>query len=240
MNISVCMASYNGSNFIAEQIQTILTQLLDDDELIIVDDCSEDNTVNIINSFSDKRIRLVQNSENIGPALSFSKCLLLSKYEIIFLTDQDDIWLPHKRAVVLRHFLHSDADLIVHNAYVSFDDVMTEKKLFDFTIASPGLIKNFRSNTYTGCCIAIRKNLLMQCLPINVPRSISMYHDAWIGFLSQAYGYKTKFIPDPLIIFRRHGANFSTFRSRGLYWALKDRLTLICYLFTFICRRFFR
>lgn len=91
--ISVCMATYNGAIFLAAQVQTILSQLGPNDELIVVDDASSDNSVAILNGFNDSRIIVFSNGKNLGHVRSFERALTLSRNTIIFMADQDDLWL---------------------------------------------------------------------------------------------------------------------------------------------------
>ena len=101
MKISVCMASYNGSKYIKNQIQSILIQLNNKDQLIIVDDCSIDNTLQIIKNFKDSRIKLIKNNRNVGVVATFQKAMKFAKGDIIFLSDQDDEWLDNKVTFII-------------------------------------------------------------------------------------------------------------------------------------------
>ena len=94
--ISVCMATHNGGKYIKEQIDSILVQISNEDELIISDDSSTDDTVEIIKKIKDKRIKLFENNKFFSPNLNFENALLHSKGDIIFLSDQDDIWKKDK------------------------------------------------------------------------------------------------------------------------------------------------
>ena len=96
MKISVCMATYNGEQFIHEQLESILGQLEGDDEIVIVDDASTDKSVRIAERFSDKRIRIFRQARNCGVLKTFERALKEATGEIIFLADQDDIWRPDK------------------------------------------------------------------------------------------------------------------------------------------------
>ena len=93
MDVSVCMATYNGEKFIKKQLVSILDELDQHDELVIVDDCSKDQTVQIIKSFNDNRIKLYINNINHREVFSFNKAISFSKNRYIFLSDQDDIWI---------------------------------------------------------------------------------------------------------------------------------------------------
>ena len=99
--ISVCMASYNGEKYIKEQIDSILKQLSDEDELVISDDGSTDNTLSVIQSIHDKRIKLIHNQGEHGYSRNFENALKNSKGDYIFLSDQDDVWKDNKVETIL-------------------------------------------------------------------------------------------------------------------------------------------
>ena len=92
MDISVCMATYNGEKYVLPQIRSILEQLDKHSELIIVDDFSKDKTIELIESIEDKRIKIYKNNSNQGHVKTFEIALNKAKGETIFLSDQDDIW----------------------------------------------------------------------------------------------------------------------------------------------------
>ena len=98
MRISVAMATYNGERYIQEQICSILRQTVVVDEIIIVDDCSSDATVDIIKKLASEHpvIKLFQNEQNLGYTNNFRKALSCTTGDIIFFADQDDIWMPNK------------------------------------------------------------------------------------------------------------------------------------------------
>ena len=90
-NIAVCMASYNGEKYIKEQLESILPQLGEDDDLIISDDGSKDNTYEIIRQFGDKRIKYIMNTGKHGSTYNFQNALKNADADIYFLADQDDV-----------------------------------------------------------------------------------------------------------------------------------------------------
>ncbi|HEX7396891.1 MAG TPA: glycosyltransferase, partial [Propionibacteriaceae bacterium] len=92
--ISVCMATYNGARYLRLQLDSILDQLGPDDELLVQDDGSSDDTPEIIRSYDDPRIQLVANERNLGVIATFERCLARARHDIVFLADQDDEWLP--------------------------------------------------------------------------------------------------------------------------------------------------
>lgn len=90
--ISVCMPTYNGEKFIRIQLESILSQLGNDDEIVISDDSSTDKTVEITKSFNDSRIHLLENNTFHSPIYNLENALKNAKGDFIFLSDQDDEW----------------------------------------------------------------------------------------------------------------------------------------------------
>lgn len=121
--ISVCMATYNGGQYLKAQIDSILNQLSVNDELVISDDHSTDNTCAIIKQYNDSRVKLVLNELTKGVTHNFENALLHSNGDIIFLADQDDIWLPTKIKELSQFLLHGDYDVVTGNC------ALTDSKL---------------------------------------------------------------------------------------------------------------
>ena len=102
--ISVCLAAYNGERYIAAQLNSILTQLEANDEVIVVDDASRDGTKAQVLSLGDNRIQLIEHTTNRGVACTFEDAIRAASGRILFLSDQDDLWSPKKVAVMLEAF----------------------------------------------------------------------------------------------------------------------------------------
>lgn len=206
--ISVCMAVYNGADHLQLQIHSILSQLQATDELVVVDDFSQDNSIDILHGFSDARVRVYRNDSNMGVFLSFEKGMRLAHGDIIFLSDQDDVWLPDKVAKIQEAFsrnpkvtlVASDAQIIDGNGCLLSDSFFATRGRF-----MPGVMHNLIKNKYLGCTLAFRNSMLKYFLPI--PKNVPM-HDMWFGLLNGIYG-NTFYIDQPLIAYRRHGGNLS-------------------------------
>ena len=161
MKISVCMATYNGDRYIAKQIDSILSQLHSDDEIIICDDCSTDFTISIVDSYVDKRLKLIKNPFRLGVVANYNKCMYLAKNEIIFLADQDDIWLTDKVDKILNTFYkYPKITLVVSNAQVIDEtDRVVKEYFFNFHNAIENsffrALNNILKNKYLGCAIKI-------------------------------------------------------------------------------------
>jgi glycosyltransferase involved in cell wall biosynthesis len=199
------MAVHNGSKYIEEQIASILPQLSNYDEVVIVDDMSLDDTIAIIERLQDKRIHIVRQDSNRGVIQTFGHALKEAKGEILFLCDQDDVWRSDKVAECLKIFMdRPDITMVISNvqiidAYgkITSDD-KTEQRGF-----SPGVLSNLVRNHYQGSAMVFRRRILKCCLPF--PADIPM-HDIWIGIVNQFVG-KSVFIDEPLLFYRRHGSN---------------------------------
>jgi len=239
MNISVCICTYNGSDYIRQQLDSILIQLRTCDEVIISDDGSSDNTTDIIKDYLvDGRIRLLEH-ENFGhPMLNFEYALKQCKGEVIFLSDQDDIWMPNKVSRILP--LLEQFDLVVSDcSVVDKDEHVLHGSFFYMTDAGSGFFKNLYKNRYLGCCMAFKKDLLCVALPF--PRSIGM-HDLWLGMIGEVFG-ETNFFSEKLIKYRRHSCNVSATSEKSKNVFLKKihlRLSLVSNLFLRILRESYK
>jgi len=203
--ISVCMATKNGAEFIREQIDSVLPQLSSGDELIVSDDCSDDHTTNIVNSYGDKRIKLFQNPNEMGVTKNFETGLKRCSGDYIFLADQDDVWMPEKVRIMVEHL--QNYDLVICDCDIS-DDTLSVKhqSFFSLNKSGKGLVKNIIRNSYMGCCMAFKRSLLHRALPF--PDDAPL-HDMWIGLIGEIH-FKIHFIPQSLVYHRRHGRNAST------------------------------
>ena len=205
MNNSVVMATYNGEKYIKEQIYSILKNLNDDDELIISDDGSTDNTLKIIKNYNDKRIKIFDGPRK-GVKQNFANAIKHASGEYIFLSDQDDIWEENKIKEVRKIFEKDNCIVVTHNALIVDKELNSSNKtFFEFRKSGNGKLKNIYKNTYIGCCMAFKSQLKDKILPI--PNNIEM-HDQWIGMLGEKYG-KSIFLDKCLIKYRRHDGNVS-------------------------------
>lgn len=210
MKISVCIPTYNGGKYIKMQIESILCQLSPTDEIIISDDGSTDDTIMRIKEFNDVRIRIFEHEKTkqrflFGyTAKNLENALSKASGNIIFLADQDDVWLPGKVEHVTKELETSDAILTDCNIVdenlkeLVYSKITSEKvKISD--------LRNIYTCGYLGCCIAFRRNLLEHILPIpkNTP------HDLWIGLVCNNFG-SFKILQEPLLLYRRHSSNVSS------------------------------
>jgi glycosyltransferase involved in cell wall biosynthesis len=215
--ISVCMATYNGERFIRFQIESILSQLTEEDELVIADDGSIDRTREIIHSINDDRIKLIRNINNMGPVRNFEIALNSSKGDYIFLADQDDVWLDGKVKKML-DALEKGAELVVSDCVVMNESLSQtiHPSFFLFRKTNSSFFSNLFRNSLLGCCMALNRSLLMRALPF--PEKIPM-HDWWLGLIG-TLSKNVVLIDEKLVLYRRHSKNTSstTNRSNNPIW----------------------
>ena len=217
MKISVCLATFNGEKYLQQQIESILIQLGDNDELIISDDGSSDQTLNIIESFSDKRIHIFHNKMNHGFIGNFENALRIATGDYIFLSDQDDVWSSDKLRISLQAL--EKADLIVHDAEM-IDGMGNSlgKNYYSMMHSGTGFLRNWLYTRFLGCCMAFNRKVLNACLPF--PKYITG-HDYWIGMYA-LLKFRVRFIPERLVYYRRHGNNVSSSSEKSKNtWAYK-------------------
>lgn len=225
--ISVCMATYNGEKYIRQQLLSILPQLDPEDEVIISDDGSTDRTMSIINQLADVRIHISQNQGSRGPLSNFEQAIRRATGEFILLADQDDVWLPDK-VIQIRSLLRNN-DLVLSDCQVVTEaGELIHESFFTHRGSRPGFWRNLYKNSYMGCCMAFRREVLTYALPF--PPEVHM-HDWWIGLLVEARG-RICFYPKPLINYVRHGGNASPTGESGygVGMRLRNRFILLWYI----------
>ena len=232
--ISVCIATHNGERYVKEQLESILSQLGPDDEVVISDDGSTDKTIDVILSLRDSRIQLYQYHQTAKGKVShyyvcknFENALSHAKGDYIFLADQDDWWMPNKAEKCLEAL--KTHTLVVHRAEICDGELNPTGRLM---YKDEFVFKNYlalRVGKYYGCTTAFRKELLRWILPF--PSELIL-HDQWIGCMAELTG-NVYYEREPLIKYRVHGNNTSGGGSTHSRWfQVKYRLHLFTHLMT--------
>lgn len=225
--VSVALASYNGMDYLKEQTESILKNLTAEDELVISDDGSKDGTLDFLQELAEKdeRVRVVEGPGR-GIKKNFENALLHCRGEYIFLADQDDIWTENKVDTVLLAFREKGCSLVMHDAVVVNEDHTEEimPSFFAYRGSKAGACANIIKNTYMGCCMAFRREVVNWILPI--PEEIQM-HDQWIGVINDLKGTGTGILPEKLLFYRRHERNNSDFSHNTVPVMLKNRLVFL-------------
>lgn len=213
--VDVLLATYNGEKYIREQIESILNQTYKNIRLIISDDCSKDNTPEILKEYekNDNRVELYIQEENLGVVKNIEFLLGKVKDKYYMLSDQDDVWLPEKIEKSLETLINKNVDLVfgdlevvdqdLKTMYSSFGDFMLLNKKINKYINSTKL--NYIYNCVTGCTVLAKKETIQKILPLP-ERSKYLIHDHWIGLMVSIYG-KVAYMPEKYIKYRQHGNN---------------------------------
>ena len=224
MKISVCMATYNGEKYIAEQIRSILPQLSEDDEVIVSDDGSSDDTLDIVRSFNDPRIRIVQNELEHGYTKNFENALNHANGDIIFISDQDDVWKPDKVRIMCEAL--KEKNLAVHDAAVTDENLTVRfRSHFETYNIKPGFLRTLVYTRYTGACMAMTRAFLDRTLPFPENQQLCPY-DYWFAYNGEFYR-DIKVLNEQLIYYRRHegtALHAGEFSTRTAYEKVATRL----------------
>ena len=202
--ISVAICTHNGEKYIKEQIESILSQTILPDEIIICDDVSTDNTINIIKDINNPIIKLHQNPKNLRTTKNFEQAIKMCSGDVIFLSDQDDVWVADKIKIITEAFnSNPEAYMIFTDAYVAneklelFDYSLWEYHDFDYSKFGPSLL--MKKWVATGATIAIKK----EALEFIIPFPDDMLHDSWITFILAFLGHAIC-VDKKLIYYRQH------------------------------------
>ena len=221
--ISIAMCTYNGERFLNEQISSILEQTYRNFELVIVDDNSKDNTINIIKEYQskDNRIKLFQNNKNIGFLKNFEKAISLCRGDFIALSDQDDVWKKNKLEIFLKNI---NDNMLIYSDAILIDEYSKEigSQLIrpNHNLVQGKCNKAFIFyNCVSGNTLMFRRELVCNIVPI--PKNI-IFHDIWIAFLASTYGTIT-FTDESLTYYRRYNEQITSNKKKD-YKSIFDRI----------------
>jgi glycosyltransferase involved in cell wall biosynthesis len=216
MKISVVMCTFNGERYLKEQLRSIAGQTRLPDELVVVDDRSSDNTWSILQDFaagSPFPTIASRNETNVGVAANFAAAARKATGDVIFLCDQDDVWVSTKIAIVTASFeripnlglVITDADIVDERLrnmgqtlWQSFLHGASDVKAFE---NDPFSFLLTRRNTVTGAAAAFSKKVIDAAVPF--PSEMAVIHDAWFGLIASAIS-QVKTEPEKLLKYRQH------------------------------------
>lgn len=225
--VSVVVATYNGEKYLKKQLDSIVCQLNDGDELLISDDGSKDNTIDIIREYEAKynQIKFYRGPEK-GYVSNFEFLIKKAKNDIILISDQDDVWKSKKIDTIKKVFIENpDAWVVLHNAlYINEYGEDISGTLFSSRNTQNGFLYNWIKSGYYGCCMAIKKNYRKKILPL--PKKFVSY-DQCMGLYAELFN-KAVIIDELLIKHRIHSNNQS--QKRNLPYRIAVRLLLICFI----------
>jgi glycosyltransferase involved in cell wall biosynthesis len=219
-SISIALAVYNGEKYLKELLASLESQTLRPVELVVVDDCSSDNSLDIIQTHSlpfEKKIYV--NQQNKGPIYTFKKATELCKGDFIAFCDQDDVWLPQKLELSFNKIKEIDNDI----PGVAFSDlvVIDEKgniiqhsfwkrmAIIPDTFSFKDILF---ANIVTGCASLINKRMAAELL--KMPLNVIMY-DHWMALIAYSFG-SYAYIKEPTVLFRLHTQNVTKKEKHSL------------------------
>lgn len=215
MKISVALCTYNGEKYIKEQIDSILNQTKKVDEIIVCDDCSFDKTIEILNEYNAKNpdlFKIYINDQNLRSVKNFEKAISLCTGDIIFLSDQDDIWVNEKVEEYVGYFNQNpNIKALASNGYCINDSSKIEEKyaIWDvpFFLKEIGAsynyydILNYVANIATGASMAFRKDIVCDIVPFPIVKDF--HHDEWIAIIA-SHNNEFAFLDKKYFYYRLH------------------------------------
>jgi len=203
--ISIAMATYNGEKYLEKQLDSIYAQTYNNIEVVVTDDCSTDNTVEILGQYSKKHgLQYSVNEKNLGFVKNFEKAITLCAGEYIALSDQDDIWETNKIHTLYHQIednllIHSDASLIDESGELTASSYTQNSH----KVLRKDIIEYFFNNDATGCTMMFSRKVLSSVLPM--PGNI-ISHDWWIAINAKQQG-KITYVSEALVQYRQHQGN---------------------------------
>lgn len=237
IKISLCMCTYNGAQYIREQLDSIVNQTKLPSEIIVFDDASTDDTVAILSEYKtaypqihwDIRV----NEKNAGWRVNFKNCLEQASGDVIFLADQDDIWMSDKLAVMTRALLQKPEIEVLVSDYTPFymdgsiDHGIEVETEGTKTVSPLPANKNFLHCARPGCTFALKKEALVDFFACWQPH---FAHDATFWRTTALKGTLYR-IDYSSILFRRHSSNASSNQNRRISAAERNSEQKVLYLY---------
>jgi glycosyltransferase involved in cell wall biosynthesis len=203
--VAVVVATYNGATYLLQQLESIIHQTHKPSQIIIVDDASSDDTINIVQAFAaaHPEVMVVQNETRLGYIKNFEKGMLLANADYVALSDQDDIWMPHKLEKLLasigdQMLAYSDSELIDSNGHLLHKKMSSIKNQLAYHTPIMYAIGAWAP----GHAMLFKKELIDKAVPF--PSLVT--HDFWLGFVATCYS-TVVYVNEPLVHYRQHTQN---------------------------------
>lgn len=226
--IDILLATYNGEKYLAEQINSILSQTILDWKLLIRDDGSTDRTVEIISHYTerypDKIVHIVDNDKNLGATRNFERLMEHSTAPYSMFCDQDDIWFPDKlekslqKLQTMEQQYGADIPLLVYTDLSVCDEegILIANSFWKYQGCDPSLplddAKALVQNNATGNTFIFNRVLCEQALPFSPD---AVMHDWWVALIALYLG-KIDYITDQTMLYRQHNTNVSGVKGKNI------------------------
>jgi glycosyltransferase involved in cell wall biosynthesis len=203
--VAVVVTTYNGATYLPAQLESIIHQTYKPSQIIIIDDASSDDTINIVHAFAaaHPEVMVVQNETRLGYIKNFEKGMLLASAHYVALSDQDDIWVPHKLEKLLasigdQMLAYSDSELIDANGHLLHKKMSSIKNQLAYHTPIMYAIGAWAP----GHAMLFKKELIDKAVPF--PTLVT--HDFWLGFVATCYS-TVVYVNEPLVHYRQHTQN---------------------------------
>jgi len=200
--VSIALCTYNGADYLSQQLDTLVNQTYSPIEIVVVDDCSTDNTYAILTAYAVKypQFKLHRNEQNLGFVKNFERAVKLCTGELIALCDQDDIW--HTEKIALQVEALKDNVFVYHDSeFIHEDGASMNKKMSDlmnfYRGGDPLAFLFF--NCVSGHAILMKRKLIDEALPLKE----GYFHDWWLAYVATNIG-TIDYIPQCLVSYRQH------------------------------------
>jgi glycosyltransferase involved in cell wall biosynthesis len=236
--ISVALCTFNGAEFLSKQLESIKQQTSPIHELVVCDDGSSDETLAIIERFSKQvafSVHVHRNPINLGSSKNFEQCMAMCQGDLIFLCDQDDVWMPEKVEKIVNYLVENpEKEAVFSNATMidqaGFPTGKTSFEQIEFTPEVQNLWQQggsfrilLKGYVVTGAALAIKKKALTKIGAVpNITKEL--IHDGWIA-LNLSMANQIGFINTCLIQYREHSNQQVGFKSKPAHVSLLQRFT---------------
>lgn len=238
-NIQILLACYNGEKFLAEQLDSLLSQSMQNFEILIRDDGSADKTLFILKEYQKRfceKIHLIPSCKRLGVVGNFNALLEASTADYLLFSDQDDVWLKDKVKLIYNALKEGEdtygkiTPLLVHTDLIVVDsnkNIMSPS-FWRFSKLDPikgqSLNRLLVQNTVTGCAMGINRALLTKATPI--PGGACM-HDWWLALAATLTGHIIA-LPESTLLYRQHANNMLGVKTSSLKQKVRKGLCFLC------------
>lgn len=229
--VSIPLCTYNGETHLRRQMDSLLSQDYPDIEIVASDDASKDGSAQVLHEYAalDRRVSVVVNSSNIGFSANFESAINRCTGDYICPSDQDDVWAPNKISRLLESL--GDSDMVYCDSeMIDIAEAPMRKRMSQVRgmYAGKDPLALVITNSASGHAMLFRRSVLCRANPF--PKQ--MYYDWWITIVA-ATGNGVSYLDEPLVKFRRHKDNVTTFGRPGssatfdLEGFLRERLLIL-------------
>lgn len=219
--VSVVLCTYNGEEYLSQQLDSILNQSYMPSEIVICDDCSVDGTIELLKQYQQLYpfIKIYKNAKRLGFKKNFEKAASLCTKEYIAFADQDDVWTNNHLQILVDsigdYYLSCGNSLFVDEKLKSLGFTMCKVKSIDILPKEEKFLYPllYNGNFFQGACMLVKREFLNIVFPIP---DVCKYHDSWLA-LSASIFKSITFTKDVICYYRQHSSSI-TAKAKRIYF----------------------